>query len=257
MTAELGCPPQRRGETLAAGDHFNFACHPGLACFGKCCRDINILLTPFDVLRLKNHLGISSGHFLEQYTHIFTARHSSLPVIILKMREDQDLTCSFLTDQGCRVYPVRPWSCRMAPLDQLAGDKFTLAFSADFCLGLRESNAWTPRQWMLDQGLAEYGPVEESFSRIPLVWPRPDDAEQKSALQDLFLTLVYDLDRCRYYLEHSGELVVALGLDGRDFLPEDDLALLRHNLFFLAAGQKSEALLKLAELLKRAGGSNG
>ncbi|MGQ9558111.1 MAG: YkgJ family cysteine cluster protein [Desulfurispora sp.] len=257
MTIELGCPPPRRGETFTAGDRFNFTCHPGLACFGQCCRDINILLTPYDVLRLKNYLGITSGDFLVQYTHIFTARHSSLPVIILKMREEQDLTCSFLTGQGCRVYPVRPWSCRMAPLDQLAEDKFTLAFSADFCLGLQESAAWTPRQWMQDQGLAEYGLVEESFSRIPSLWPRPDDARQQAALQDLFLTLVYDLDRLRYCLEHSRELVVALGLAGRDFLPEDDVALLRHNLFFLAAGQKKEALLRLAALIKRAEGSAG
>ncbi|MFZ5591398.1 MAG: YkgJ family cysteine cluster protein [Bacillota bacterium] len=258
MTTELGYIPQRRGKTFAAGERFHFACHPGLACFGQCCRDINILLTPYDVLRLKNYLGISSGDFLAQYAHIFTARHSSLPVILLKMREDQNLTCSFLTEKGCRVYPVRPWSCRMAPLDQLDEDKFTLAFSEDFCLGLRESASWTPQQWMQDQGLAEYGPVEESFSRIPSLWPRPDDAGRKAMLQDLFLTLVYDLDRCRYCLGRSGELSAALGLAGGGLpVEDDDVGLLRHNLAYLAADPDGEELLRLAGIIKSIGGSAG
>ena len=34
---------------------FNFACHPGVSCFNQCCSDVNIFLTPYDVLRLKNH----------------------------------------------------------------------------------------------------------------------------------------------------------------------------------------------------------
>ncbi|MDY6974018.1 MAG: YkgJ family cysteine cluster protein, partial [Thermodesulfobacteriota bacterium] len=38
-----------------------FNCTPGVACFTQCCQDVTIVLTPYDVLRLKNALGISSG----------------------------------------------------------------------------------------------------------------------------------------------------------------------------------------------------
>ena len=37
---------------------FRFACHPGVVCFTECCRDLKLLLTPYDVIRLKNRLGL-------------------------------------------------------------------------------------------------------------------------------------------------------------------------------------------------------
>ena len=44
-------------------DGFTFACHPEVPCFNQCCRRLNLVLTPYDVLRLKNHLGMSSEEF--------------------------------------------------------------------------------------------------------------------------------------------------------------------------------------------------
>ncbi len=46
---------------------FSFACHPGLSCFTECCRDLRLALTPYDILRLKNRLGLASNDFLDQY----------------------------------------------------------------------------------------------------------------------------------------------------------------------------------------------
>ncbi len=34
-------------------DSFQFNCHKGIACFNKCCENIDIMLAPYDVLRLK------------------------------------------------------------------------------------------------------------------------------------------------------------------------------------------------------------
>jgi len=57
--------PKRQGLTvLKPEDNFRFACHDGLECFTRCCRDTTIFLTPYDILRLKNALGISSETFL-------------------------------------------------------------------------------------------------------------------------------------------------------------------------------------------------
>jgi len=47
---------------------FSFACHPGVPCFTKCCSDLDLALTPYDVLRLKNRLEVSSGELLELHT---------------------------------------------------------------------------------------------------------------------------------------------------------------------------------------------
>ena len=41
---------------LGPDDTFQFACHPGVSCFNRCCGDVNIFLSPYDVLRLKTGL---------------------------------------------------------------------------------------------------------------------------------------------------------------------------------------------------------
>ncbi|KKK70948.1 hypothetical protein LCGC14_2918850, partial [marine sediment metagenome] len=51
---------------------FKFRCHPGVTCFTKCCSNIDIMLTPYDVLRLKNRLGLTSDKFIEDYTFMRT-----------------------------------------------------------------------------------------------------------------------------------------------------------------------------------------
>ena len=60
---------------------FSFACHKGVPCFNECCGDVNIFLTPYDILRLKNNLNMSSEKFL--------AEHTIIPF-------DKNLTGSFL-----------------------------------------------------------------------------------------------------------------------------------------------------------------
>ena len=45
---------------LEATESFCFGCRSDLPCFTRCCADINILLTPVDVLRLSRRLGIST-----------------------------------------------------------------------------------------------------------------------------------------------------------------------------------------------------
>ena len=35
---------------LESGECFEFRCHPGVACFTDCCRGIDIMLTPYDIL---------------------------------------------------------------------------------------------------------------------------------------------------------------------------------------------------------------
>ena len=45
-----------------------FRCHKGISCFNACCKNADITLTPYDVLRLKKRLGLTSGEFLKQHT---------------------------------------------------------------------------------------------------------------------------------------------------------------------------------------------
>ena len=100
---------------LGPDDRFTFHCDPALDCFGHCCQDVSILLTPYDVLRMKKALGINSSEFMEQYTSIAYSSEKRVPVVFLKMNED-DKKCQFVSEKGCGVYANRPWACRMYPL---------------------------------------------------------------------------------------------------------------------------------------------
>jgi len=53
---------------LLTGDTFKFDCHSSVACFTRCCKDADMYLYPYDVIRMKNRLGMSSDKFLERHT---------------------------------------------------------------------------------------------------------------------------------------------------------------------------------------------
>jgi len=75
-------PKQKQSLTvLTLENDFRFKCHKGLNCFTRCCCNITIFLTPYDILRMKNSLNISSGEFLANYT-VSMIGDSGLPVVL-------------------------------------------------------------------------------------------------------------------------------------------------------------------------------
>ncbi len=64
---------------LLEGDNFNFRCHPGIACFNRCCRNLNLFLYPYDVVRLKKRLQISTDNFIDKYVDIVLRSSSFFP----------------------------------------------------------------------------------------------------------------------------------------------------------------------------------
>ena len=69
---------------LSTNDTFLFSCSKKVSCFNECCRDLNQFLTPYDILRLKHHLDLSSNIFLERYTTQQVGPETGLPIITLK-----------------------------------------------------------------------------------------------------------------------------------------------------------------------------
>jgi len=152
---------------LKSEDRFRFACHSGLDCFTKCCRDTMIFLTPYDILRLKNALGMSSEAFLRDHT-IRMVNDAGLPVVLLKMGTDAAKSCPFVTRKGCRVYPHRPWSCRTYPLQpayagsaEKADRQYDSVMDVPFCLGLLEDKVTPVGRWKEQQGIPVYDEMEK------------------------------------------------------------------------------------------------
>ena len=104
---------------LTSTEKFRFDCHPEVPCFNQCCRDLNQFLTPYDILRLKNHFKVTSKEFLDRYTVSHVGPETGLPIITLKTEKATGFACPFVEESGCGVYENRPSSCRMYPLARM------------------------------------------------------------------------------------------------------------------------------------------
>ncbi|MBW1984771.1 MAG: YkgJ family cysteine cluster protein, partial [Deltaproteobacteria bacterium] len=67
------------GKMLGEDDVFCFQCHSELSCFNQCCRNLKLFLYPYDILRLKNNLDISSDTFIDQYVDVVLREDSFFP----------------------------------------------------------------------------------------------------------------------------------------------------------------------------------
>lgn len=199
---------------ISLQDTFRFSCSPDVPCFNECCRDLNQFLTPYDILRLKNHLGLLSGDFLEQHTSQHTGPESGLPIITLKPQNNLDLICPFVSPRGCTVYENRPSSCRTYPLVRaLSRSRQTGQIAEQFmvlqeshCLGFREDRKQTVTQWMDEQKISDYNVINDQMMQIISLKNRlmPGPLDLKS--RHLFYLALYDLDNFRSKISKSGFL---------------------------------------------------
>jgi Fe-S-cluster containining protein len=188
---------------IGLDEKFRFACSPEVACFNECCRDLNQFLYPYDILRLKNGLGLSSREFLERYTTQHIGPESGLPIVALKTTDPVKLTCPFVTEKGCCVYPDRPASCRTYPLVRaISNDRETGMVNEHFmllkeahCLGFNTPNSQTVQQWINSQEVGIYNHFNDQMLEIIQLKNqlRPGPLDLKS--RHLFYLALYDLDR--------------------------------------------------------------
>ena len=193
---------------IAPDKPFRFGCSPAVACFNECCRDLNQFLYPYDIFRLKKGLGLSSDEFLERYTIQHIGPESGLPIVVLKATDTERLTCPFVSEKGCRVYPDRPASCRTYPLVRAISrnretgkitERFMLLHESH-CLGFNEPKEQTVRQWIKEQGIETDNPINDKLMEIISLKNRlrPGPLDLKS--RHLFYVALYDLDNFRNQL---------------------------------------------------------
>jgi len=204
------------GLRLRAGETFGFRCHPGIACFNRCCRNLTLLLYPYDVIRLKARVGLTSDEFLERHTDAVLRPGSHFAEVLLRMAENSDRTCPFLCDTGCGVYSDRPDTCRTFPLEQgllhhaATNTDETIFFfrPPDFCLGRYEAKQWTAPEWVQDQEADAYhrmtirwAELQRLFQNDPWGAEGPMGARAKMAFM-----AAYNIDRFREFVFGSSFL---------------------------------------------------
>jgi len=215
-------------KTLGLEDTFHFSCNPRIDCFTQCCQDVNILLTPYDIIQMKNRLGISSTEFLKQYTKTLIAPETSLPAVQFKMNEEREQRCYLVGEKGCKIYEHRPWSCRIYPMDNSAeGTGFIPIVDSSRCLGLNDDKVWRLRDWFEDQGLQPYDEWNQRFAELTEEEDLTRWRKEYPRGLDIFYLACYDVDRFRevVFKERLFEMVEEPPAN-QDKLKTDDLALL-------------------------------
>ena len=184
---------------------FCFTCSPQVPCFNACCRDLNQVLTPYDVLCLKQYLNMTSSDFLKTYTQESTGPGTGLPVVSLRFGDAVDLTCPFVTQNGCRVYPARPASCRTYPLARgVSRNRATGALTEHWalirephCLGFKSGQEQSVGEWVEDQQIVTHNGMNDMMLELISLKNRLCPGPLTPAETKLFYTSLYDLDTFR------------------------------------------------------------
>jgi len=236
---------------LSLDDEFSFSCHPGVPCFNECCHDVNIFLTPYDIIRLKKALKMTSGEFLAKFTLMPVDKNLTYPVILLKMTEDDKKACHFLTEKGCGVYEDRPWPCRMYPLGlaspkeghQEVDKEFYFLLEEAVCKGHGEAKKQTVRQWVEEQGVAEYDAMGQEFKNITLNKFFAKTENLTAQKVEMFFMACYDVDKFRRFVFESRFLEkFVVDEETQQKMKDDDVELLKFGykwLRFALFGEKT------------------
>lgn len=230
-------------QTIEGDAVIQFRCHKGIDCFNACCRNIDISLTPYDVIRLKKRLGMSSGEFLVKYTYPYEMEKGGIAGIKLQPIEG-GTACQFMTEEGCSVYEDRPTACRYYPVALLSlrrQDEYTDRTSYALvkeahCHGHFEDRKLTVDEYRKEQGLEQYDELGRGWRQLILKkkssGPTVGKPSQRSL--QLFFMACYDVDQFREFIKSpSFEDVYELDQATRDKL-EDDVELMLFGQRFLA-----------------------
>jgi len=224
-----------------------FNCTPGVPCFTQCCQDVTIVLTPYDVLRLKKNLGMTSDEFLDKFTIIIPREKRLIPLVLLKMNIE-DKRCPFVSQTGCSVYHDRPWPCRMFPLDM--NDDGTFQFIADDsrCLGLKEDDIWQIGEWLVEQGVVLYDQMNSQFSEITVPLQTQEwDIDNPKISQMLFMS-IYNIDKFKDFILKSSFLDKFEIDDIRiEKIKRDDTELLKFGFDWIKFGIFGQKVFKVKE----------
>jgi Fe-S-cluster containining protein len=241
---------------------FKFRCHNDISCFTKCCSRTNILLTPYDIIRIKDRLGISSGDFLEKYTYTYIDEEISHPYAVLKMMDDNKGKCPFVAPEGCSIYEDRPSNCRYYPVGQglmiVDSDKgpvkeeFYFFIRDPNCLGYQGDREWTVESWRIDQGADLYDEMNREWKEIQLRRNRAEQSGLDSKKQSMLYMASYDIDKFKKFVFESGLLdLFEMDREEIEKMRGDRIALMKFGFKYLKYVLMLEETLKVKEEYRR------
>jgi uncharacterized protein len=234
-------------EQLSLSSRFQFECKKGLKCFTDCCRGINIMLTPYDIMTMKKKLDMTSEEFLAVFTIPQILEKADLPIVTLKLLDDERKSCPFVQDkEGCVIYADRPTTCRYYPLgvgslsysgEKGEKDEFFFIVKESHCLGFDQDTQWTVAEWREDQGIELRDEVNDGWMELivrkkslPLSMKLTEEGKR------MFFLACYNIDKFREFIFKSSFLNrYTIHKETVENIREDDVALLQFGFDWLRA----------------------
>ena len=243
--------------TLEGSARLQFRCRPGIACWNACCSNIDIALTPVDIVRLKQRLGLSSSEFLARYTVPYEMEQGGIAGVKLRPVED-GTACRFMASEGCTVYAERPTACRYYPVallsmrrqDESIDRRYYAIVREEHCLGHHEPRTLTIDEYRQEQDLPEVDEAARGWRQLILKKKSsgPTLGKPSKRSLELFFMTCYDIDRFRSFVASDGFAeIYDLPDDGLRTILEDDLQLLQFGFRFLRQVLFGEATIALHE----------
>jgi hypothetical protein len=222
---------------LSLDDTIQFRCHKDIACFNECCKRIDIVLTPYDILRLKKRLELTSDEFLKQYTVPYEMDGHGMPGVKIRTADDNP-ACPFLREDGCSVYEDRPTVCRyyalglmsMRTQNTLTDENAYFLIKEDHCLGHNEPRTLTIQAYRQEQDVEHYEEMDQEWRQIVLKKRSsgPTIGKPSPRSFQFFFMVSYNLDQCLAFIQSQGFAdVYDLSTDEFEQLQTDDVALLK------------------------------
>ena len=242
---------------LSLSDTLQFRCHKNIACFNECCKKIDILLTPYDILRLKKRLGLTSNALLSQYTVPYEMDAQGMPGVKIRTADD-NLACPFLSETGCSIYEDRPSACRYYPLGLLSmrqqnsttDENAYFLVKEDHCLGHNEPRTLSIQDYRQEQGVDLYDEMNHEWRQIILKKRSAGPAIGKPTLRSyqFFFLGSYNLDELRnFVLSQRFAAIYELADETLEQLKHDDVALLQFSFRLLRQVLFGEMTIPLRE----------
>ncbi len=222
---------------LGLESKLQFSCYKGISCFNACCKQSDITLVPYDVLRLKKHLGMTSEEFLNAHTVPYPMDQDQVPG--LKMKTDETGACLFLDpENGCTVYEDRPTVCRYYPLAVLnirekdssePQTQYSLVVE-EHCKGHEEDREITVEEYRKEQGCDEFDFYNQEWYELILKKKSagPGVGKPSEMSLQLFFMASYNTDMFRrFVLSDKFRASYDIPEETYEQIEKDDVALLQ------------------------------
>lgn len=218
------------------GEMFSFLCHNRVSCFTHCCRELELALTPYDVLRLRLAAGLSSAQLHDRYIIEELNPGEVFPHFYLTMVDDGNASCVFVNAGGCEIYPHRPGACRTYPLGRgtrreqdRVSEQFIL-LRESHCKGFQEKVVQTVQSFMKSQELEPFNRFNDRLTAITQHAQIKEGKQLTDAQRILYKLALYDLDSFRSQLDDNR---IASPLTIPEEVFDDDERLLEFGLDFI------------------------